>query len=105
MWVAAIDFKKAFDSTQHDAIWRSLRNHFISEEYICLVRTVLTDFESDEFEVARGTKQCDLLRSLLSTRFTPLSNGEGHWYLENDKGLGIKLGGKKRDCISNLRLC
>ena len=29
-----VDFKKAFDSMQHDAIWSSLRNHSISEQYI-----------------------------------------------------------------------
>ena len=40
MWVAAIDDKKAFDSIQNDAIWRCLRNHSISEEYICLLKIV-----------------------------------------------------------------
>ena len=38
MWVAAIDFQKTFDSIQHDAIWRYLRNHSISEQYICLLK-------------------------------------------------------------------
>ena len=65
-----------FDSTQHGAIWRSLRNHSVSEQYICLLKklyadkraTVLTDVESDEFEIASGTKQGDLVSSLLSTR-------------------------------------
>ena len=73
MWVAAIDFQKAFDSIQHDAIWRSLRNHSVSEQYICLLKklhadlraTVLTDVESDEYGIARGTKQGDPLSSLL----------------------------------------
>ena len=37
MWVAAIDFKKAFDS-QHAAIWRCLRNHSVSEQYICVLK-------------------------------------------------------------------
>ena len=32
-----------------------------------------------------------------------LSNGEGHWTW-NERGLGIKLGNEKRDCISNLQL-
>ena len=40
MWVAAIDFKKAFDSLQHEAIWRSLRNHSFSEQYTCLLKIV-----------------------------------------------------------------
>ena len=77
MWVAAVDFQKAFESIRHDAIWRSLRNHSIREQYICLLKklyagqhgTVLTDVESEEFE-----------------------------------GRGIKVGGEKKDYISNLRL-
>ena len=41
MWVAAIDIKKAFDSMQHRAaIWRSLRNHSITEQYIFLMKIV-----------------------------------------------------------------
>ena len=64
MWVAVIDVQKAFDSTQHGAMWRPFRNHSISEQYICLLKkshadqraTVLTDVDSDEFEIARGTK-------------------------------------------------
>ena len=31
MRVAAMDIKKALDSVQHEAIWRSLRNQSISE--------------------------------------------------------------------------
>ena len=43
MWVAAIDFKKAFDSIQHDAIWRSLRNHSVSEQFDLLKNCTLTN--------------------------------------------------------------
>ena len=42
MWVAAIDFKKAFDSIQHEAIWKSLRNHSVSEQYISLLKKLYT---------------------------------------------------------------
>ena len=38
MWVAAIDLTKAFDSFQHAAIWGSLRNHSVTEQYICLLK-------------------------------------------------------------------
>ena len=41
MWVTATtDLKKALDSIQHEAIWRSLRNHLISEQYISLLKIV-----------------------------------------------------------------
>ena len=39
-WVAAINFKKAFDFLQRAAIWRSLRNHSVSEQNICLLKNV-----------------------------------------------------------------
>ena len=71
--MAAIDFQKAFDSIQHDAIWRPLRHHSISEQYICLLKklyadqraTLSTHVERDEFGIACGTEQGDPLSSLL----------------------------------------
>ena len=82
----------------------------ISEQYICLQKklysdqraTVLADVESDEFKIARGTKQRDPLSSLLF-------NSVLHSAMEKDvetwkaKGLGITLSDEKRDCISNPR--
>ena len=86
MWVAAIDFQKAFDSTQHDAIWSSsLRNHSISEQYLCLLRklyvgqraTVVTDVESGEFGIARGTSKVIFKQSSFQLG-SAISNGERH---------------------------
>ena len=57
MWVAAIDFKKAFDSTQHEAIFRSLRNHSTSEQYNCL---------PEENVKGLGIKLCDGKRDCVS---------------------------------------
>ena len=64
--------------------------------------TVLTDVESDKFEIARGTKQGDPFSSLLfnSVLQSPMEKGIGSW---NEHGLGTKLGDEKIDCISNLR--
>ena len=98
MWVAAIDFQKPFDSIQHDAIRKSLRNHSTSEQYICLLKklyadqraTVWTDVESIEFEIARRAKQRDPESSFSIQFVSPISNGEGHWYLER-KGLGHQI--------------
>ena len=99
----AIDFNKAFDSFQHEATWNSLRNHSISEQYICFLTkqntdqraTVLTDVESDEFSIARGTKQGDLLSSLLfnSVLQSAMEKDIGIW---KDEGLGIKLSDEKK---------
>ena len=64
--------------------------------------TVLTDVESDEFRIARGTKQGDLLSSLLfhSVLQSAVEKDTETW---NDKGLGIKLSDEKRVCMSNVR--
>ena len=86
--MAAIDLQKAFDSVQHDAIWRSLRNH-----------SVKTEKESDEFRLARGTKQGGLLNSLLfnSVLQSAMEKDIETW---NKKGLVIKLSDEKRDRTS-----
>ena len=72
MWMAAIDFKKAFDSMQREAIWRSLRNHRSANEHLLLEKlytdqraTVLTDVEQSPHQLS-----------------SPFSNGERHWNLE-----------------------
>ena len=73
MWVAAIDFMKAFDFFAHNSIWDALKSCGIAHEYINLLKrlfnnqkaTVMTDEESDMFEIKKGTKQGDLMSSSL----------------------------------------
>ena len=64
---------------------------------------VVAVVESDEFGIACGTKQGDLLSSLLfnSVLQSAMKKDIGTW---NDTGPGINLGDEKRDCISNLRV-
>ena len=58
MWVATIDFMKAFDSKSPNSIWDALKSCGIEHEYINLLKrlyenqktTVMTDKESDMFE-------------------------------------------------------
>ena len=83
MWVAAIDFKKAFDSFQHEAIRNSLRKHSISEQYNCLPKklytdqraTVLTDVESDEFNHRSWDKTRRLLERSPLQLGSPICDG------------------------------
>ena len=65
MWIATVDFAMAFDTIHHEAIWRASEIR-IDTPYISLLKnffadqraTVLTDKESDMFEIwRRGTKQ------------------------------------------------
>ena len=73
MWTATIDFTKAFDSISHKPIWKPLKSCGIEHDYISLLKklyrdqkaSVLTDEESNMFEIKKGTKQGDPLSSLL----------------------------------------
>ena len=97
MWVAAIDFKKAIDFRQHEAIWRSLGRHSISEQCNWFLKnlltdqraTVLPDVESDEFWIACETKKRRPLELFSSTRIS-------NWQWRKT----LKLG-KKRAWTSN----
>ena len=65
LWVAAIDFKKAFDTVEHGGLWYSLIEQGVPLNYVdVLMRLyngqrgqVRTDRDSKEFDVQRGTKQ------------------------------------------------
>ena len=58
MWVATVDFAKAFDAIRHRSQWNALAQFGIEPQYISLLRrlyadqqaTVLIDTESDVFE-------------------------------------------------------
>ena len=64
---------KAFDSITHKSIWNVLKFYGIESDYISLLEklyrdqkaTVMTDEESDMFEIKKGTEQGDPLSSLL----------------------------------------
>ena len=77
--------------------------HFTLEKLYTNQRaTARTDVESDEFGIARGTKQGGPLSSLLFNSVLQ-SSAEKDIETWKEKGLTIKLSGEKRDCISNLR--
>ena len=72
-WVAAIDFKKAFDSISQNYLWQALDEQNVPDAYVSVLRNlymeqsaqVKTDVLSRKFGVHRGTKQGDPLSSLL----------------------------------------
>ena len=72
MFISTIDFRKAFDRVKHQSLWNALKHFGIDLKYIDFLKkinidqkaTVLTDKESDDFEIKRGTKQGDPLSSL-----------------------------------------
>ena len=74
LWTCFIDYEKAFDSIEHDAIWAALAKQGISGGYIELLQRLYADQHgrvsvdsmiSRAFALGRGTKQGDPLSTLL----------------------------------------
>ena len=74
LWTCFIDFEKAFDSIEHDAIWAALKRQGVADGYIELLQRLyagqtsqvsVDSMLSQKFSVQRGTKQGDPLSTLL----------------------------------------
>ena len=95
---------------KHEAMWAALAHFGTEPHYISLLKslcadqkaTVLTDKESDVFEIKRSTKQGDPLSGLLFNTVlqAALEDDVARW---REKGMGISLGDLQADCLSNLR--
>ena len=110
IWSAAIDFKKAFDSVSHEALWTALADQGIDDTYICLLSklyadqtaAVKIDCTSKFFNIDRGVKQGDPLSSLL---FNCVSESlmrklKVQW---RSKRYGLQLQPHPDDTLYNLR--
>ena len=108
--MAAVDFKKAFDTIDHDHLWQALARQDLPANYIRLLRTlyhdltavVKTDKLSKRFAIERGVKQGDPLSSLL---FNALLEDIFHklklqW---SCRSYGIQLGHTHASRLTNLR--
>ena len=106
MWIATINFTKAFDSITRTSIWKALKSCGINQEYISLLKkfnknqkaSVQTDVESNMFEIKKGTKQGDPLSSLLFNTVLESSLKEVTWRWQKKKGSD-----HDHDCLTNLR--
>ena len=106
-----MDFTKAFNSITHKSIWDALKSFIIEHGYIRLLKklyrdqkaTVLTDEESDMFEVKEGTKQGDPLSSLLFNTVLQYSLKDEIRRWQKKKGMGIYLTDNDHDCLTNMR--
>lgn len=73
VYLAFIDYKKAFDTINHEFMMKSLRNQGIEEGYVRIIKEmykrgkarVITDKRGECFKVERGIKQGDPLSSLI----------------------------------------
>ena len=74
LWLAFIDFEKAFDTVKHDQLWIAMSEQGIPEEYITITQRLyvkqkmqikVEDKSSRMFEVQKGVKQGDPISALL----------------------------------------
>ena len=111
MWTATVDFTKAFDSLTHKSIWNALKSCNVNNGYIRLLMkiyrdqkaSVLTDEESNIFDIQKGSKQGDPLSSLLFNTVLQYSLKDEIQRWQKKKGMGIYLSNRDRDCLTNLR--
>jgi hypothetical protein len=97
VWMAAVDFQKAFDTVSHHCIWKALQIQHVPETYIRVLMhlykgqtgVVRCDCSSRRFEIRRGTKQGDpispvLFNASLEQVMRPLKEKwkKKHWGLE-----------------------
>ena len=107
MWTATIDFTKAFDSITDKSIWKAPK----SCKYVSLLKkiyrdqeaSVLTDEESNMFEIKKGTKQGDPLSSLFFNTVLQYSLKDDILRWQKKKGMGIYLSDNDHDCLTHLR--
>eukprot|EP00973_Karenia_brevis_P056960 7922917-Karenia_brevis.AAC.1 len=73
LWVATVDFRKAFDTILHNSLWRALINQHVPGLYVQLLATIYSDQigrvqldkTSRDFAILRGVKQGDPLSPAL----------------------------------------
>ena len=75
LWTCFLDYQKAFDSVEHEAIWTALGRQGVHLAYIDMLKKMykgqtgqikMERQSSRSFEIQRGTKQGDPLSTLLS---------------------------------------
>ena len=110
LWVCAVDFKKAFDTVEHTAIWAALKEQQVPARYVDLLRSLyagqvgqaITDKESRKFTISRGTKQGDPISpSLFSAVLQHALVGTVQSWV--GRNLGLCLGSSASDILTNLR--
>jgi len=73
LYMALVDFEKAFDTVEHSALWTVLQECGVPEHYVVVLQrlyekqtaVVSLDEESGPFELKRGVKQGDPVSALL----------------------------------------
>ena len=110
LFIAAVDYGKAFDSVEHASIWSALREQGVDVRYVQLLANLYEDqvghvsigsVISKPFKVGRGTKQGDPLSPALFNAVLEkvLREIQLAW---RKKGYGIALGAEDTEILTNL---
>ena len=110
VWIATIDFQKAFDTVEHQSLWNALHKQKVPDAYVRILAKlytgqeaqVRTDKTSRIFSLERGTKQGDPLSSLLFNAILEDIFGDVSQLWESRR-YGIHLSGAPCDDLTNLR--
>ena len=103
LYMAFIDYEKAYDSISHEAIFRAMRNQGIDQVYINIIRDaytnrtaqIQTDVLSRKIDINKGVRQGDTLSPNLFTAAL-----QEIFKRVDFEGKGIKIQGER---LSNLR--
>ena len=109
-WIAALDFKKAFDSIDQRYLWQALEEQLVPKGYIDILRNlyenqsaqVKTDKMSRKFTIQKGTKQGDPLSSMLFNSLLEKMMSTVKDRISSKK-YGIQMGTSDSSRITNLR--
>eukprot|EP00973_Karenia_brevis_P090887 12404857-Karenia_brevis.AAC.1 len=110
IWACALDFKKAFDTIEHGALWEAMLNHNVPALYVRVLASLYSNQVgkikgraiSKTFPISRGTKQGDplsptLFNSVLEFTLKPLI---ARW---RRNGWGLRVGEGTDGLLCTLR--
>jgi hypothetical protein len=116
VWLALVDFEKAFDTVEHTALWAALLELGVDAAYVDLLKVVYSDqvatvsagAESRSFTLGRGVKQGDPISPLLflAVMEVVFRRLKTRWNQLNAKRRGAYYGiviDSETDPLSNLR--